>query len=156
MDQDGLLHKRFGKNHIPRYYSGDGSTRSMRWIRMDQRTEDCVGMASSAPGKGFEDGSRRSIGWIDVDCYRGYLAQLTLPATTWAMDQDGSAHRRLRRHAIFCTRGKFWAHTSLAEIGALGSEDNCGPHCTVGVAIRLRSHYQLNNTWRHLTRHPPT
>ena len=90
MDQDGSLYKRFGTNHIPRYYLGDGSRRSMRWIRMDQRTEGCVGMAFSAPGKGFEDGSRRSIGWIDMDCYRGDLVNShspLLPGRWIRMDQ---------------------------------------------------------------------
>ena len=60
----------------------------MRWIRMDQRTKYCVGMACPVPGKGIEDGSGQSIGWIEMDCYIGDLAQIVFPAITWAMDQD--------------------------------------------------------------------
>ena len=127
MDQDGSLHKRFGKNHTPRYYLGDGPTRSMRWIRMDQRTEDCVGMASSAPGKGFEDGSRRSIGWIDMDCYRGDLAQLTFPAITWAMDQDGSAHRGIRRSVTFCASQRFASTKAFTKSVLWGAKSIAAP-----------------------------
>ena len=127
MDQDGSLYKRFGTNHIPRYYLGDGSRRSMRWIRMDQRTEGCVGMAFSAPGKGFEDGSRRSIGWIDMDCYRGDLAQLTFPAITWAMDQDGSAHRGIRRSVASCASEGFGSTKAFTKSVLWGAKRIAAP-----------------------------
>ena len=98
-----------------------------RWVRdgsgMDQDGSGWISAQHTAqniaffvPGQGFEDGSRRSIGWIKTDRQTGRFAWVTLPALTWAMGQEWiRMDQRTADHAKHCQLQGLSADWPLAK-----------------------------------------